>query len=133
MAEKIEIYEGELILACHQTIQRVAEKAGLKYDQPFSLTSMVELMKKTITANNPNREIVFISKPAPASKVEHNLKRVEGWKRLLRCETCGGSEMSLTMECPGRMMTREEFTEVQQQRADFSNGQWIGTLSADKK
>jgi hypothetical protein len=56
--EKIEIYKGELVLACHQITQQFAKKHGLQYSSLPYLEGMASLLAEALQQCNPEREVV---------------------------------------------------------------------------
>lgn len=70
MAEKtkVELYEGELILACHQLCQRMAQKNNLKYSNVEGksldhLEQMATAMLHAIQECNDDITIEVLKKP----------------------------------------------------------------------
>lgn len=66
MSEKVEIYHGELILACHQIAMQFAKKHNLAYSNaeghclPY-LERMAEAMADALRECNPGQEIVVLT------------------------------------------------------------------------
>lgn len=79
MSQKVEIYQGELTLACHQITQQFAKKLGLNYSNaeghclPF-LEQMASSMAEALQDCNPDKEIVVINTLRSPEEIERRNK-----------------------------------------------------------
>jgi hypothetical protein len=52
---------------------------------------------------------------------------------LVACTICDGAEGTLTKECCGRLLTKEEENNIYDRRLDYENGHWFIPVILEKR